>query len=88
MRIAVQLAAQDDVVDDSTVRWPEDRPEIDFGTVRLLSVTPDNHTGQRHIIFDPIPRVDGIEPSPDPLLEPRATIYLMSGRQRRREGAQ
>ena len=35
------------------------------------------------MIFDPIPRVDGIEPSDDPLLELRAAIYLLSGRRRR-----
>jgi catalase len=35
------------------------------------------------IIFDPIPRVEGIEPSDDPLFELRAAIYLMSGRRRR-----
>jgi len=34
------------------------------------------------IIFDPIPRVDGIDASDDPLLELRA-VYLLSGRRRR-----
>jgi catalase len=43
----------------------------------------DTLTEQKHIIFDPIPRVDGIEPSDDPLLELRAAIYLISGRRRR-----
>jgi catalase len=83
MRIAVQVAAKDDVVNDPTVHWPKDRPEIDFGTLELMSVLTDNDAKQRHIIFDPIPRVDGIEPSNDPLLEPRAAIYLASGRRRR-----
>ncbi|MGH7030728.1 MAG: hypothetical protein ACREEZ_09915 [Stellaceae bacterium] len=35
------------------------------------------------MIFDPIPRVDGIAASADPLFEPRANIYLMAGRRRR-----
>ena len=43
---------------------------------------PDDEA-HRLIIFDPIPRVDGIEPSDDPLLELRAAIYLLSGRRRR-----
>jgi catalase len=85
-RILVQLSAPGDVVDDSTVQWPEDRPEIEFGNIELTSLTPNNDTEQRHIIFDPIPRVDGIESSGDPLLEPRAAVYLASGR-RRRAGA-
>jgi hypothetical protein len=35
------------------------------------------------IIFDPIPRVDGIDTSGDPLSEVRSDIYLLSGRRRR-----
>jgi catalase len=44
---------------------------------------PDSLAQQQQIIFDPIPRVDGIEPSADPLLELRAAAYLLSGRRRR-----
>ena len=83
MRIAVQLAGPGDAVNDATAHWPKDRPEVPFGTVQLESVLLNTDTEQQHIIFDPIPRVDGIEPSDDPLLEPRATVYLMSGRRRR-----
>jgi catalase len=86
LRIAVQLAAAGDIVDDCTVPWPDNR-EIEFGTIQLKDVVPNNEAEQRHIIFDPIPRVDGIQPSADPLLEPRASIYLMSGRRRRAGGA-
>jgi catalase len=49
----------------------------------LTGIAPENEAAQRHIIFDPIPRVDGIEPSADPLLAPRADVYLASGRRRR-----
>jgi catalase len=83
MRIQVQVAANGDIVNDSTVHWPKDRPQLSFGTIELHGVMPNNDAEQRHIIFDPIPRVDGIEPSEDPLLEPRAAVYLMSGRRRR-----
>ena len=46
---------------------------------------PDNAKvkKQQRLIFDPIPRVKGIEPSDDPLLEVRAAVYLLSGRERR-----
>jgi hypothetical protein len=37
----------------------------------------------RKIIFDPIPRVDGIDPSDDPLIAVRSAIYLLSGRRHR-----
>jgi catalase len=82
-RIAVQLAEEGDAVDDATIHWPETRPIAEFGTLALNAVVPDNAAEQKQIIFDPIPRVDGIEPSADPLLELRAAIYLMSGRRRR-----
>jgi catalase len=84
--IVVQLAGAGDVVDDATKHWPNDRPEISFGTVELNAVVPNNEAEQRHIIFDPIPRVAGIGPSADPLLEPRADVYLMTGRRRRAAG--
>jgi len=85
-RIVVQLAKDGDTIDDATVRWPEDRPQVTFGEISLTGIAA-NHAGeQQHIIFDPIPRVDGIEASADPLFEPRANIYLMSGRRRREAG--
>ncbi len=81
--VKVQLAAPGDVTDDATIHWPADRPVIELGTVELVHVVPDDAEQQRKIIFDPIPRVEGIEPSDDPLLELRAAIYLISGRRRR-----
>jgi catalase len=85
-RIVVQLAEDGDTVDDATVRWPEDRPQRSFGEISLTEITPDNAREQQQVIFDPIPRVDGIEASADPLFEPRANIYLMAGRRRRSAG--
>ena len=85
-RIVVQLAEDGDTVDDATVRWPEDRPQRPFGEISLTEITPDNAREQQQVIFDPIPRVDGIEASADPLFEPRANVYLMAGRRRRSGG--
>jgi catalase len=80
--VQVQLASDGDVVDDATKHWPADRPVVPFGNLVLTAKAPDDESHQR-IIFDPIPRVEGIEPSADPLLELRAAIYLLSGRRRR-----
>jgi catalase len=82
-RIVVQLANEGDVVDDATINWPEDRKQLELGTISLTAPVPDNAHEQKQIIFDPIPRLDGIAPSGDPLLELRAAIYLISGRRRR-----
>jgi catalase len=81
--IAVQVAAPGDVVDDSTILWPEDRPQVVFGTLELSTVIPNNDAEQRQLIFDPVPRVEGIDSSGDPLIEARAAVYLASGRRRR-----
>lgn len=86
MRVVVQVASDGDVVDDSTVHWPNERPLLEFGTIELNGLVPEGDVAQRQIIFDPIPRVDGIEPSDDPLLDPRASLYLVSGHRRRAAG--
>ncbi len=86
MRVVVQVASDGDVVDDSTVHWPDQRPLLEFGTIELNDLVPEGDVAQRQIIFDPIPRVDGIEPSGDPLLDPRASLYLVSGHRRRAAG--
>jgi len=82
-KIQVQVAAPGDVADNATVHWPDDRHLVEFGALELTSVLEDSLAQQKQIIFDPIPRVEGIEPSADPLLELRAAIYLLSGRERR-----
>jgi catalase len=80
--LQVQVANESDVVDDATHHWPADRPVVHLGAIELTAKAPDDEE-HRRIIYDPIPRVDGIEPSDDPLLELRAAIYLLSGRRRR-----
>jgi catalase len=82
-RILVQIAAAGDITDDATEHWPETRELFELGTIEVTQAVPDSLVQQQQIIFDPIPRVDGIEPSADPLLELRAAVYLISGRQRR-----
>jgi catalase len=81
--VFVQLAADGDDVTDASVSWPDDREEVRFGTVTLTERVDDQAPERRKIIFDPVPRVDGIDPSGDPLTEVRSDIYLLSGRRRR-----
>jgi catalase len=82
-RLTVQVAEDGDVTDDNTAKWPETRRVVDLGLLRLEAVADDQEALQKHVIFDPVPRVDGIEPSADPLLEVRAGVYLISGKERR-----
>lgn len=82
-QIMVQIANEKDIVNDATVHWPEDRRQVNLGKIELTAMAPEEVHEQKTIIFDPIPRVDGIEPSDDPLFEVRAAVYLLSGRRRR-----
>ncbi len=81
--VKLQLAGVGDVVDNATIHWPAERPVVTLGTLELTSLVADDAAEQKTTIFDPIPRVAGIEPSNDPLLELRAAVYLISGRRRR-----
>jgi catalase len=82
-KVVVQIAKPGDVIENNQVHWPEDRELVELGTIELTKIVPDSEAQQKQIIFDPIPRIDGIEGSADPLLELRAAIYLLSGRRRR-----
>ena len=66
-----------------TVQWPADRKTIELGRIVLDKPVVNDAAEQKQIIFDPIPRVTGIDPSGDPLLKVRAAVYLLSGRRRR-----
>jgi len=84
--VLVQMAEPGDDVADASVTWPDDRTEIPFGTITLTARVDDQAPDRRKIIFDPLPRVDGIDSSGDPLTEARADVYLLSGRRRRAAG--
>ena len=81
--VFVQMAEPSDDVADASVTWPDSYMEIPFGTITLAARVDDLVPDRRKIIFDPLPRVDGIDSSGDPLTEVRADIYLFSGRRRR-----
>jgi catalase len=81
--VFVQIAEPGDDATNASVTWPDSRPELPFGTITLTSVLDDQEPELRKIIFDPLPRVDGIDSAGDPLTDVRADIYLLSGRRRR-----
>lgn len=81
--VFVQMAEPGDDVANASVPWPDDRPEIAFGTITLTGRVDDQAPERRKLIFDPDPRIDGIASAGDPLTQARADVYLMSGRRRR-----
>ncbi|KAM0332469.1 hypothetical protein ACHAQA_002750 [Verticillium albo-atrum] len=82
-KLVAQVAAEGDPTNNPTKYWPEDRKLVVLGTLSFSGLVADDAEQQKKIIFDPIPRVDGIEPTDDPLLDIRASLYLISGRERR-----
>jgi catalase len=82
-KLTAQIAEDGDITDDNLSKWPEDRKIVDLGTISLKTVVDDQAAEQKKIIFDPIPRVEGIDVSDDPLLQVRAGVYLISGKERR-----
>jgi catalase len=82
-RVLVQIADAGDSVTDATAVWPETRTLLDFGTLEIQQRVDELAPEQRKIIFDPLPRVDGIDSAGDPLTAVRSDLYLLSGRRRR-----
>lgn len=84
-KLLAQIAEEGDVTDDNTKHWPEERKLVELGTIKLDSVEElaQSKKEEQRIIFDPIPRVEGVDVSADPLLDMRAAVYLISGKQRR-----
>jgi len=81
--VFVQLAEPGDDIADASTAWPANRTEIPFGTITLTARVDEQAPERRKIIFDPLPRVDGIDSSGDPLTQVRADLYLLSGHRRR-----
>jgi catalase len=64
--------------------WPDERREIDAGTITIDSIESEDTSPTRDINFDPLVLPDGIAPSDDPLLSARSAAYSQSFT--RREG--
>ena len=84
-KLMAQVAQAGDPTDDATQHWPEDREVVELGTIELKEILSEQESRklEKNVIFDPIPRVEGVEASDDPLLDVRAAVYLISGKGRR-----
>ncbi|MDN4606810.1 catalase [Sporosarcina highlanderae] len=81
-RLMVLIAGEGDLVDDPSVRWPEERPMIEAGILTLKSVRED---AAESLVFDPTMEVEGLECSDDPILRYRSPVYAESSGRRLRE---
>lgn len=76
--LRMQLAEQGDNPADPTRPWPVRRPRIVLGNLRLTALAEDPYYGCELLSFDPVPKIDGIAPSADPILLERGQVYPLS----------
>lgn len=77
-RLLAQVAAKDDIVNDPTVVWPNDRKLVELGIISLEAPVADNAAAEKTLAFNPLILLDGIAPSEDPVLLARPGAYAVS----------
>jgi len=82
--LIVSVGQPGDVTGDATMPWPQDRQQVDVGTLTIDHVESEDTSPARDINFDPLVLPNGIAPSDDPLLSARSAAYARSFT--RREG--
>jgi catalase len=78
LKLLAQLAGEGDDVNNGSVTWPDNRPRVELGTIKVLKPLEDSDAAQRRMIFDPVRVTDGIELSDDPLPPARSAVYSIS----------
>jgi catalase len=81
-RLILTVGAPGDPTTDATLPWPSDRRTVDAGVLTLTGIETEEAGNARDINFDPLVLPDGIQPSDDPLLNARSTVYAASFRAR------
>ena len=76
--LILQLAGDGDPTDDPTAPWPEDRPRVKIGQLKMTRPTTVEEIGDLVMMHDPTRLTDGIEASDDPILAARRGIYELS----------
>lgn len=74
----VTLGEPDDVQDNPTIAWPENRKEIKAGTLIISKAMTQKGAACEKINFDPLFLSDGIEATNDPILLFRSPSYAIS----------
>ncbi len=87
-RLMLTLGAPGDPTDDATQTWPDDRQQVDAGTLVIERASSQADGGVcRDVNFDPTVLPAGIAASNDPLLAARSAAYALSYQRRTREVA-
>jgi catalase len=81
-RLLLQLAGESDPTDDATALWPEDRPLVELGRLKVIAISSTGAGDERRLIFDPTKLTEGIDLSSDPILLARSAAYSISYEER------
>ncbi len=81
-RLMAQLAGKGDKINDATAVWPDEREQIELGTIILTQTAPEQAAAQKALLFNPLSLPPGIEASADPVLLMRPAAYGVSFAQR------
>jgi catalase len=76
--LELQIASPGDPVDDPNAGWPGDRRRVEAGTLEVTGLETEREAGGDVLVFDPTRVTDGIEPTPDPVLQFRPGAYSES----------
>jgi catalase len=73
----LQVAAQDDKIDDPSIAWADTRKKIELGTLTITNAVADSQTAEKKLLFMPGTLVPGIEAA-DPMIAARSAAYIVS----------
>lgn len=76
--LVLELAAEGDPLDDPNAPWPDGRPRVRIGQLKIVRTTTVEEIGDAVMMHDPTRLTDGIEPSDDPVLAVRRGVYELS----------
>jgi catalase len=76
--LVLQLAGDGDALDDPSSPWPDNRPRVHIGQLKIMRTTTVEEIGDPVMMHDPTRLTDGIEPSDDPVLAVRRGVYEVS----------
>jgi catalase len=85
--LRVEIAADDDPIDDPTAAWPDGRDIVDVGRLELTGLADDREHDGDILVFDPTRVTDGISITNDPILLARPAAYSVSIARRTAAGA-
>jgi catalase len=76
-KLFLQVAAEDDKIDDHSIAWPDARKKVELGTLTITNAVADSQTAEKKLLFMPGTFVPGIEAA-DPMIAVRSAAYIVS----------